>query len=78
MNGHDLDLIYKQNKYQESLIDIEAAEMRFMTACGANVFKDGDKWCCLSGDNLQEGIAGFGDTPLGAVIEHNVFWRMGK
>lgn len=23
---------------------------------------DGDQWCFLLGDNLQEGIAGFGDT----------------
>lgn len=24
---------------------------------------DGDKWCALYGDNLQDGIAGFGSTP---------------
>lgn len=23
---------------------------------------DGDKFCCLMGANLQEGVAGFGDT----------------
>ena len=30
------------------------------------LFMDGDKWCALSGPNLQEGIAGFGDTPMQA------------
>lgn len=25
--------------------------------------KDGDKWCALIGENLQEGFSGFGDTP---------------
>lgn len=26
------------------------------------ISKDGNQWCMLLGDNLQEGIAGFGDT----------------
>jgi hypothetical protein len=30
---------------------------------GVRCEKDGDQWCCLCGPNLQEGIAGFGDTP---------------
>ena len=25
---------------------------------------DGDQWCALLGDDLQEGIAGFGDSPI--------------
>lgn len=32
---------------------------------------DGDKWCCLYGDNLQDGVAGFGDTPIAAILEFN-------
>ena len=24
---------------------------------------DGDMWCCLYGENLQEGVAGFGKSP---------------
>lgn len=24
---------------------------------------DGDQWCALLGENLQVGLAGFGDTP---------------
>jgi hypothetical protein len=24
---------------------------------------DGNAWCCMSGDDLQTGIAAFGDTP---------------
>ncbi|MBB5764640.1 hypothetical protein ABEV34_28595 [Methylorubrum rhodesianum] len=31
------------------------------------IFKDGDAWCCLLGDNLQDGIAGFGNTPDAAL-----------
>lgn len=32
-----------------------------------DVFMDGDKWCCLLGENLQEGRAGFGDSPIEAL-----------
>lgn len=31
--------------------------------------KDGDKWCFLLGDDLQIGLAGFGDTPQAAAVE---------
>lgn len=34
-------------------------------------FKDGDKWCVLLGTDLQTGIAGFGDTPLNAILDFN-------
>jgi hypothetical protein len=29
---------------------------------GLKPYKDGDQWCILLGDNIQEGICGFGDT----------------
>jgi len=32
-----------------------------------DISHDGDKWCALVGDNIQEGIAGFGETPLEAL-----------
>lgn len=32
-----------------------------------NVFIDGNKWCALLGEDLQEGLAGFGDTPSEAL-----------
>jgi hypothetical protein len=33
-----------------------------------SIKEDGDKWCVLWGVNLQEGIAGFGNTPKEAMI----------
>lgn len=35
------------------------------------ITKDGDQWCVLYGDNLQEGIAGFGGTPYQAILNFN-------
>lgn len=28
---------------------------------------DGNQWCVLFGDNLQDGVAGFGDSPQEAM-----------
>ena len=38
-------------------------------ALGLKPFKDGNQWCFLFGDNLQEGIAGFGNTVEDAAID---------
>lgn len=38
------------------------------------VMADGPKWCALLGDNLQEGVAGFGDTPEEACADFDQAW----
>lgn len=38
------------------------------------IAKDGNQWCILYGDNLQEGIAGFGTTPAEAAREFTNAW----
>lgn len=32
---------------------------------------DGNQYCWLLGENLQEGIAGFGDSPYEAMVDFN-------
>lgn len=32
-------------------------------------FRDGNQWCVLLGEDLQSGIAGFGDTPAKAMTD---------
>lgn len=36
---------------------------------------DGDKWCALYGANLQDGVAGFGDSPAEAMAEFDKAWN---
>ena len=38
------------------------------------IFIDGDQWCALYGDNLQDGVAGFGDTPVKALRNFDLNW----
>lgn len=35
---------------------------------------DGNQWCALYGANLQEGIAGFGDSPADAMYAFDKAW----
>lgn len=39
------------------------------------IYIDGDKWCALYGDNLQDGVAGFGDSPALAMNDFNSNWN---
>jgi hypothetical protein len=36
--------------------------------------KYGTKWSALYGDNIQEGVCGFGDTPEQAMIQFDIEW----
>jgi hypothetical protein len=39
------------------------------------VSRDGNKWCVLYGDNLQDGIAGFGDSVAEAMANFDCAWH---
>jgi hypothetical protein len=42
---------------------------RAVRHCYINLSLDGNQWCALFGSDLQQGVAGFGDTPSEAVNE---------
>ena len=63
---------------------LQAAESVHKTACESRrpfvllkpqLFADGNTWCALYGENLQEGVAGFGDTPDAAAVAFDRAWR---
>lgn len=35
---------------------------------------DGAQWCALYGENLQDGVAGFGDSPIAAMADFDQAW----
>jgi hypothetical protein len=39
------------------------------------LFIDGNQWCALFGDNLQDGVAGFGDSPAEAMWDFDKQWH---
>lgn len=38
------------------------------------LFIDGNQWCALYGENLQDGVAGFGDSPDNAMWDFDRQW----
>lgn len=50
---------------------VESAEYNLVALLGLRPFQDGNAWCVLWGVNLQDGVAGFGDTPYLAVLDFN-------
>ena len=55
------------------LLETEQQYKRF-AMLKPKVYKDGNKWCVLYGENIQDGIAGFGGTPHESVIDWESNW----
>lgn len=54
---------------------IERQEYNLTSLLQPKIYKDGDKWCCLWGLDVQDGVAGFGDTPYLAMLDFNKSWH---
>lgn len=39
-----------------------------------SLYPDGNMWCALYGENIQDGVAGFGDTPEKAAQAFDLAW----
>lgn len=42
------------------------------------IYLDGNQWCVLYGENIQEGVCAFGDTPDDASRKFDLVWSGGK
>src|SRR5208283_992183 len=42
------------------------------------LFLDGDRWCALFGENIQDGVAGFGSSPARAYADFDRNWMWSK
>ena len=54
---------------QQELIGVAHEYLRPSVLFRPKLSIDGDQWCALYGDNLQDGIAGFGDTADKAMLD---------
>ncbi len=61
------DAIYLE--HQSQMINIQTNNLyNLINTLRCKITKDGNSWCCLYGENLQEGVAGFGETPHESVM----------
>jgi hypothetical protein len=57
------DISWLKSQAQSAVAGIESDLRRPFVLLRPRMFIDGNQWCALYGDNLQDGVAGFGDTP---------------
>lgn len=82
MNDSDSRMLLSQLSHEAGLRHQEAlnrivneAEFSLFAQLKPSVFQDGNQWCVLYGQNLQDGIVGFGDTPYRAMLDWNAAWH---
>lgn len=64
-------------QHQEKLnLAVEQLEYNLFAMLKPKVFIDGDQYCVLLGKDLQEGIAGFGDTIYKAILDFNMQFHL--
>lgn len=75
-------MIEMPNHLHARLSEILANEMELVTAkrywaviLGLEPKLDGDQWCVCYGPNIQEGVCGFGSSPMDAVIDFDRAWH---
>ena len=70
-------------EHTATLIGYEATKAAEAYAAPSAVYRpaltmDGNQWCALYGVNLQDGVAGFGDTPAAAMRAFDKAWTSAK
>ena len=70
-NQHDAALL-QQSRMSYA---IQMEELCMFALLKPKLYRDGDQWCVLYGENIQEGVVGFGDTPYSAISDWNGDWH---
>ncbi len=71
-----LDISYIKALAQQEIAAVGYEWQRPAILFRPALLQDGDQWCALLGDDLQEGVAGFGDTPALAMAAFDkAFWQ---
>ena len=79
LNDTDSSLLMNSMELQQRITQELAREMlweqnRPAVLFSPKVYKDGNQWCALLGDNLQEGVCGFGESPDAATRAFDTEW----
>ena len=71
---HDADINFCFQRGLQNMEIAGAEMMRPSVLFKPKLSMDGNKWCVLYGENLQEGCAGFGDSPELAMRDFDAQW----
>jgi hypothetical protein len=66
------DRIYGDLQHESAMAYLITREqMVLFEILKPKLYKDGQQWCVLYGENIQEGVSGFGKSPNEAIINFN-------
>lgn len=68
------DLSYQKQHLQQEIYRASTEMTRPCVLFRPRVFIDGDMWCALYGENLQDGVAGFGKSVADAMADFDAEW----
>ena len=63
-----------ETAYWNQMYDNALSESKPSQRYRPRLLRDGNQWCALYGENLQEGVAGFGDSPGAAYWDFDRAW----
>jgi len=66
---HELNVY--QSKISAAVLEEELTRFKILKP---KIYIDGNQWCVLYGENIQDGVCGFGDTPDKAIWDWNKQW----
>jgi hypothetical protein len=69
------DMGYTRQHMQQEIYAVSNEMRRPSAIFRPTLSADGTMWCALYGDNLQEGVAGFGETPEQAFAAFDIAWN---
>lgn len=59
-----------QESFRQTLSEYERPSVLYKP----KLSKDGDQWCAMYGENMQEGCCGFGVSPAQAMRDFDLNW----
>lgn len=74
----DAGISHYANMAAESIRVLASEYERPSVIFKPRIFPDGNQWCCLYGENIQEGIVGWGETPAKAAYQFDAEWFRAK
>ncbi len=65
-----------EQAYWNQMYDNACAQAAPSVVWKPRLFIDGNQWCALYGENIQDGVVGFGDTPDKAMWNFDFNWHV--
>jgi hypothetical protein len=75
MESSERQLHHNQEHQEKMYILSEQFAFNLFALLKPKIFRDGNKWCVLYGEDIQSGVAGFGKTPFEATRDWNKQWH---